>query len=133
MLTMTTRLKHALQRRYESREGLYVFQGYGTASDRPRASTAALRRAMTRAGLNTPELVERYGRANAHTLRDTFASWLVQSGMSLFKVQRLLGHASPQMTMKYAKLEPRGVSDEAAAILDGLVEPVGNVVALRVA
>jgi len=54
-------------------------------------------------------------------LRDTFASWLVQRGVSLFKVQALLGHADPRMTQKYAKLAPGAVADEAAAILDQLV------------
>jgi len=45
-------------------------------------------------------------------------SWLVQRGVSLFKVQALLGHADPRMTMKYAKLAPGSVADEAAEVLD---------------
>jgi integrase len=34
--------------------------------------------------------------------RHTFASRLVQKGVSLFVVQRLLGHTNPKMTMRYA-------------------------------
>jgi integrase len=41
-----------------------------------------------------------------HTLRHTFASWLVQAGVDLYVVQRLLRHASPVMTQRYAHLRP---------------------------
>lgn len=123
MLTMTARLKAVLRRRYAERSNsAYVFPTYAAkGGDRHRGkSTQAIRRAIQRAGLNTPEAVKRGGRVTTHTLRDTFASRLVQAGVSLYKVQRLLGHADPRMTMKYAKLEPRGVADEAAAVLDAL-------------
>jgi hypothetical protein len=40
--------------------------------------------------------------------------------VSLFKVQQLLGHSTPTMTQKYAKLAPGEVADEAAAVLDQL-------------
>jgi integrase len=41
-----------------------------------------------------------------HTLRHTCASWLVQSGVSLQEVQRILGHRTLAMTMRYAHLAP---------------------------
>ncbi len=41
-----------------------------------------------------------------HTLRHTFASRLVQRGVSLIHVQRLLGHKDIKMTMRYAHLAP---------------------------
>jgi integrase len=40
--------------------------------------------------------------------------------VSLFKVQQLLGHSSPEMTQKYAKLAPASVADEAAAVLENI-------------
>jgi integrase len=39
-----------------------------------------------------------------HSLRHTGASWLVQSGASIYAVQRLLGHSNIQVTMGYSHL-----------------------------
>ncbi len=39
-----------------------------------------------------------------HTLRHTGASWLVQDGVSVYAVQKLLGHSSIQVTMMYSHL-----------------------------
>ena len=47
-----------------------------------------------------------------HSLRHTFASWLVMGGMDLYKVKELLGHASIETTMRYAHLAPKVFKDE---------------------
>jgi site-specific recombinase XerD len=39
-----------------------------------------------------------------HDLRHSFASFLVNSGRSLYEVQRLLGHAHIKTTQRYAHL-----------------------------
>ncbi len=52
-----------------------------------------------------------------HTFRHTFASRLVQRGVSLYTVQRLLGHYSIQVTEKYAHLNTENLR-EAVELLE---------------
>jgi integrase len=42
------------------------------------------------------------GDLHFHDLRHTFATRLVQTGVDLYRVQKLLGHKSPSMTQRYA-------------------------------
>lgn len=44
-----------------------------------------------------------------HTLRHTFASWLVQRGIDLLKVKELMGHEDIKMTQRYSHLAPDGL------------------------
>ncbi len=42
--------------------------------------------------------------ASFHTLRHTAASFMVQSGVPLYEVQKILGHSTPLMTERQAHL-----------------------------
>lgn len=52
----------------------------------------------------------------AHTLRHTCASRLVQAGVSIYKVQKFLGHSDIRMTERYAHLAPSDLDDAARAL-----------------
>lgn len=54
-----------------------------------------------------------------HDLRHSFASFLVNSGHSLYEVQKMLGHADPRTTMRYAHLGQASLLQAA--------ETVGNI------
>ncbi len=59
-----------------------------------------------------------------HDLRHTFATRLVQAGVELYKVQRLLGHKSPMMTQRYAHHYPESLRD-GVEVLDRM-KPVSH-------
>ena len=73
----------------------------GTPLD-PNHLRRALRPAMVKAGIVD---------CHFHDLRHTFATRLVQSGVALYKVQRLLGHKSTIMTQRYAHHYPESLRD----------------------
>ncbi len=65
-----------------------------------------LRRAFTLAVTRTK--IEDF---HFHDLRHTFATRLIQQGVEIYKVQRLLGHKSPIMTQRYAHHYPESLRD----------------------
>ena len=128
MLAITGRMREILQRRHAERgNNYYVFSGWSDqtaglkgSSDLPITGTRAIRRAMQKVGINHPSKVARFGRRDVRSLRDTFASKLRWHGMSVDRIQKLLGHTTPTMTQKYANLTVDKASSEAVAILDQL-------------
>lgn len=60
--------------------------------------------AIVKAQAKNPEL--RVPDYRPHALRHTAASLLVQDGVPLYDVQRLLGHESPMITARYSHLAP---------------------------
>jgi integrase len=52
-----------------------------------------------------------------HSLRHTFASWLVQAGVDTFRVGKLLGHKDSKMVERYyGHLKPKNLSDSIALL-----------------
>lgn len=78
-------------------------------------------KAVARQGLNN-NVKDRRQRVVFHTCRHTYASWLVQKGVDLYTVQKLLGHASITQTERYSHLA-EGNLQAAAKMLGPVVVP----------
>ncbi len=55
---------------------------------------------------------------NFHDLRHVFGSYAARRGIPIPDLAKILGHASIQMTMRYARHAPGNVAQRAADLLD---------------
>lgn len=53
-----------------------------------------------------------------HDLRHQYASFLVNSGRTLYEVQHILGHSDPMVTQRYAHLSTKSLQDAAGSAAD---------------
>jgi integrase len=89
-----------------STDFLFLIGGQRIAGSRIRRGLAD---AVTAAGLITPGGAPLH--VTPHQLRHTYATSLVNAGMSLQALMALLGHVTPEMTMRYAALADGTVRD----------------------
>lgn len=62
-----------------------------------------------------------------HDLRHQFASFLVNSGRTLYEVQKILGHSSASVTERYSHLSPKSLleaANSANVMVQGVQPPV---------
>jgi integrase len=107
-----------LQSLRQDAQGEYVFPSGVTGRPCP-SLWFPWRRIRARAGLEDVRL---------HDLRHSFASFLVNDGVSLYVVQALLGHANARTTQRYAHLANDTLSD-ATLIVDGILRAERRMVA----
>ena len=97
VVPMNKPLWQMLARRKENAISELVFHEKGRRLDRIRLSKT-FKKYVVVAGLND--------KLHFHSLRHTFATWLVQSGVGIYEVQKLMGHSSIAVTQIYAHLAP---------------------------
>jgi integrase len=102
---MTSRVKKVLEDREKS-TGLIFFDKQGNKISRISKTFRRIADEMFNQNINDPRL-----RVCFHTLRHTFASWLVEGGVTLYEVKELMGHADLSMTQRYSHLSPEGLKN----------------------
>jgi site-specific recombinase XerD len=76
----------------------------------PEQSRARLQSSISKALKKTAMDLDTHGPVVSHRLRHTYATELMNAGMSLVGIMRLLGHHCIQMTMRYAALTQETVT-----------------------
>jgi integrase len=112
-----------LQRLRAESQGCYIVPSSVTGEPPP-SLFFPWKRIRERAGL--PDL-------RLHDLRHSFASFLVNRGISLYVVQELLGHGHTRYTQRYAHLMPdtlheaaETVGEVVASATQGITPPIGD-------
>ena len=101
---MTKRVKDILESLKRTDRGLIFLDKNGNKMDRISKTFRRTADEIFNDGVEDPRL-----RICFHTLRHTFASWLVEGGVSLYEVKELMGHSDFGMTQRYSHLSPDGL------------------------
>ena len=107
-IKLNSQAMHVLEQQPRHLKSKFVFCMDDGTPYRHNHGYKALQSAARRADIHFP--------VGFHTLRHTFASHLAMKGKTLHTIQRLLGHASIDATMRYAHLLPE-VTDKAVDAL----------------
>ena len=81
----------------------YVFEGQHGGQYSYRSAQQVFKRAAQKAGIRRP--------VTLHTLRHSFATHLLESGVGLRYIQEILGHNSPKTTMIYTHVSGKKISE----------------------
>lgn len=101
---MTSKIRQILESSYCGSSGLIFPDSNGNKRDRIPKQFRKIANEMFNQSVNDSRL-----RVCFHTLRHTFASRLVESGISLYEVKDLMGHSDFFMTQRYSHLSPEGL------------------------
>ncbi len=126
ILPVDNALRPILERRRAEAKTPYLFPAKDSGPLRVDVASHAFRRIAKAAGMNAG-VTDRRLRITFHSLRHTFATWLLVEGVDLYTVQQLLGHASIKTTERYLK-PAQALRQRAASSLGN--KAIGKVVRL---
>ena len=121
---MTEQVKAMLQRRYQGQLNGLVF--VDKKGNKIKEVSNAFDRAVKAIGLNEG-IDDRRQKVVFHTLRHTFASWLVENGTDLYTVRELMGHKSLVMTERYSHLGQNTLRQAVQKLNKAINRPKGKV------
>ncbi len=104
--TLLSQVALQLLRQYWSYERPSDWLFPGRPSDRPLSPSSiqrVMQRAVQEAGISKP--------AHVHTLRHCFATHLLESGVDLYHIQKMMGHGHASTTAIYLHVTRRGLSE----------------------
>jgi integrase len=101
-IPMNETVYNILFRRNQVQESIFVFT-YHNEPIKPDFISKKFKKIVRKAGLDD--------RLKFHSLRHTFASWLVQASVSIYQVSKLLGHADIKTTQIYSHLKPEDLTN----------------------
>ena len=99
-----------LVRRQEARTNDYVFPSTKPGFDHLTDPKKSFATACKRAGISSD--------VTPHILRHTTASWMAIAGIPMLEIQKVLGHSSVAVTMRYAHLAPGHLRSAVNALCD---------------
>jgi len=99
---MTHDVKTMLSQRYKGEKDRLVFPARGF-DNKPHAMISHLYYNVVRIMFNQ-DVSDKRDWVNFHTLRHTFASWLVEGDTSIYFVKELLGHSDLKLTERYSHI-----------------------------
>ena len=111
MIKLTDRSLDVLKRRNKHRHSSGLVFPSSTGGVR-RTTPKSIQNAYKKAGLDN---------FCTHSIRHSTASKLVNNGMSLYAVSKMLGHSSITMSQRYSHLEQASVAEQAQKILNKTV------------
>jgi len=114
---MTNSIKNLLSKRKIGSNGELLFAKPN--GEEYKETPKIFRQTVKELGFNDG-ITDRRDKVVFHTLRHTFASWLVQNGVDLYTVQKLMGHSTIAMTERYAHLAPDNLKDAVRKLEDSI-------------
>ena len=103
LLPMHRKVREVLEQRKQQSNSDLVFKSED--GNMLKAISGTYKKVVDKLGFNNG-ITDETQKVVFHTLRHTYASWLVMSGVDLYTVQRLMGHKDIKMTQRYAHLAP---------------------------
>ena len=109
---LTEQAAAMLKTRTQGKPSDYVFQGRKILLDRiSKTYSDTVKVLKLNEGITDTRL-----KVYFHTLRHTYASWMIEEGADLYTVQKLLGHKTNVMTQRYAHMSENRLRDATKAL-----------------